>query len=84
MPGLLSGCGEDERSQLPPPAPTPVPGARERRTLHFDLSANGAIANAWLEAFNSASYRATLQMHDAASRARFRQTHARVELDPRR
>ena len=75
VPGLLVACGDDDGSSAPAPSPTPTPsaGARERRTLQFDLSHNGALGEARLMVLNSRSYRALLQPHTAASRARFRQ-----------
>jgi len=85
LPGLLLGCGESETTgpaPTPSPAPTPTPGraAREQRTLHFDLSPNGAVDEAFLLVLNSTSYRARLQPHDAASRQRFRETTPELRL----
>jgi len=82
MPGLLAGCGDGDDSPGPAPTPTPVRGARERRTMHFDLSHNGAIAEARLVAFNSASYLAPLKPHDAASRRRFRDSTPELDAIP--
>ncbi|MEO8604285.1 MAG: hypothetical protein ABI629_17050 [bacterium] len=50
--------------------------------MHFDLSHNGAISDARLIVFNSTSYLARLQAHDAASRQRFRQATPGLESVP--
>jgi hypothetical protein len=75
LPGFLVACGDDDGSfSAPQPTPTPVRGARERRTLHFDLSHNGSLREARLVALNSDSYQAQLRRHTAKTRQRFRQS----------
>jgi len=83
VPGFLSGCGDGGDSAVAPtPTPTPAPGGRERRTLQFDLSHNGAVGDARLLALNSASYRARLKPHTAVSRRRFRATTPELNAVP--
>lgn len=84
VPGLLSACGDDDGPFAAPPSPTPTPvsGARERRTLQFDLSHNGALREARLLALNSRSYGAPLQPHTAATRQHFRQLTPELNAVP--
>lgn len=84
LPGLLVGCGDNDGHGTPAPTltPTPIPASRERRTLHFDLSHNDPIGDAFLVVLNSASYRARLQPHDAASRQRFRESTPELRYVP--
>lgn len=80
MPGVLSGCGEDDgggpRAATPTPTAqptaTPLPeGPREDRTLQFDLSF-ADVEEARLCIQNSSDDGLRLEPHTAESRAHFR------------
>ncbi|MDX2167714.1 MAG: hypothetical protein SF182_11645 [Deltaproteobacteria bacterium] len=94
LPAFLAACGSDDNgtpratatpsstaTPSPTPTPTAVPRPREQRTLHFDFSL-AEVRNLRLIAAGSASNRAAIVPHTAASRALARQNDANLNAVP--